>query len=295
MKDEEEVQKSATEVPEKEKSPPGLRQLRESKGLSIKAASSETRISPSVLTAIENEAFELLPEPVYSRAFIGTYARFLGAEGLDVLKRYNEYTAEKERGRLRRESSRKEARSQMRRGIVLLVVLILCALAFFSYQYFFSGNDSSGITQQVGVVMEQADRPDTMPVAGSPVEPPVPEDAGVIRGEEAPAPEETAMPEPIVPPAPEPQPPETPQYTSHHLHIEATEWTWLEITRDDDLPFEILMKPGDTLSRDASDKFVMIVGNASGVRITFNGEPLGSLGKHGEVVLLTLPREKGAP
>ncbi len=51
-----------------------------------------------------------------------------------------------------------------------------------------------------------------------------------------------------------------------------------------------MLKPGDRIVRNASKKVMMIVGNASGVNITFNDEPLGSLGRHGEVILLTLPR-----
>jgi cytoskeleton protein RodZ len=75
------------------------------------------------------------------------------------------------------------------------------------------------------------------------------------------------------------------------LTIEATDQTWLKIAVDDDRPYEILLKPGEKIYREASEKFTIDIGNAGGVNILFQGKSLGVLGKRGDVIHLTLPEE----
>ncbi|MGZ3580241.1 MAG: RodZ domain-containing protein [Syntrophales bacterium] len=50
----------------------------------------------------------------------------------------------------------------------------------------------------------------------------------------------------------------------------------------------MLLQPGEKIEREAS-QFIIIVGNAGGIDITFQGKSLGNLGKEGEVVHITLP------
>ena len=52
-----------------------------------------------------------------------------------------------------------------------------------------------------------------------------------------------------------------------------------------------MLRPGDRIAEETSEKFDLIIGNAAGVNISFQGKPLGSLGKQGEVVHLTLPED----
>ena len=47
--------------------------------------------------------------------------------------------------------------------------------------------------------------------------------------------------------------------------------------------------PGDHLELEASSDFNLLIGNAGGVKLTFNDEPLGVLGKSGQVVNVQLP------
>jgi hypothetical protein len=89
-------------------------------------------------------------------------------------------------------------------------------------------------------------------------------------------------------------PKETPPIPSNanlDLLIEATEATWLSITEDRKPPFQITLKKGDKLSRTAREFFIVDVGNAAGVNITFQGKTLGNLGRQGQVVHLRLPQQ----
>ena len=71
----------------------GLKTARESKGLSLKDVNEKTRISVSILDAIENDRFHLLPPGVYTRNFIRTYADFLGVDSQELL---DHFTKERE-------------------------------------------------------------------------------------------------------------------------------------------------------------------------------------------------------
>jgi cytoskeleton protein RodZ len=58
-----------------------LRQAREHRGLDLQDIAEATRIRAKYLAALENEQLAQLPEDVYARAFMRTYADFLGLEG----------------------------------------------------------------------------------------------------------------------------------------------------------------------------------------------------------------------
>jgi cytoskeleton protein RodZ len=58
-----------------------LREARTRGGLGLHDAAAATRIRVKYLAALEDERFNLLPEDVYARAFLRTYADFLGLDG----------------------------------------------------------------------------------------------------------------------------------------------------------------------------------------------------------------------
>jgi cytoskeleton protein RodZ len=58
-----------------------LREARTRKGLALDDAAAATRIRIKFLAAFEDERFSALPEDVYARAFLRTYADLLGLDG----------------------------------------------------------------------------------------------------------------------------------------------------------------------------------------------------------------------
>ena len=76
----------------------------------------------------------------------------------------------------------------------------------------------------------------------------------------------------------------------NRIVIQAGELTWLSITEDENPAYQIMMRPGERIEREAG-KFQLDIGNAGGIEITFNGTDLGSQGRNGQVVHLVLPRE----
>ncbi len=65
-----------------------LRQAREQRGLTLQQLAGTTKISPRVLQAIEASDQKRLPAPIYTRAFVKTYAQEVGLDPHDTLRRY---------------------------------------------------------------------------------------------------------------------------------------------------------------------------------------------------------------
>ena len=67
---------------------PLLRRTREDRGVSIDDIARETRLSKRYLTALEEEAIAKLPGGTYNRAYLRTYATFLGLDPERLLRDY---------------------------------------------------------------------------------------------------------------------------------------------------------------------------------------------------------------
>jgi len=73
------------------------------------------------------------------------------------------------------------------------------------------------------------------------------------------------------------------------LRAETVARTWLHLIIDDSQEFEYLLKPDEKHTWRAMSGFRLHIGNAAGLKLYLNDQPLKALGKSGEVVLLKLP------
>lgn len=65
-----------------------LKEARHKKGLSLKEVQAELRIRSYYLEAMENNNFDIIPGEAYRRAFLKTYAEFLGLNANELLREY---------------------------------------------------------------------------------------------------------------------------------------------------------------------------------------------------------------
>lgn len=65
-----------------------LKEARLKKGLSLKEVEAELRIRKTYLEALENDNFSVMPAEAYTRAFLRTYAEFLGLDPKEILREY---------------------------------------------------------------------------------------------------------------------------------------------------------------------------------------------------------------
>lgn len=256
----------------------GLRALREERGLTIEDIFLKTRINVDLLNAIENGEFQLLPAPASTKKFIQMYAEAIGIDAAIILARYQRHLdktqVEPEKVAVVKAQiafDRKPFSRYLWYAVPAVAIVAAACMYAFLYE-----KEPLGIFQRNVTVVGQKE---VVPKPAPAVKEPPPEAV------------------PTVPQAPPPalvapkETPQTPDNTRLNLLIEATEETWLKITEDRNPPFQITLKKGEKLSRTAREFFVIDVGNAAGVNITFLGKSLGNLGRKGQVVHLRLPQQ----
>jgi cytoskeletal protein RodZ len=282
MKMSEEKQTSDAAEEEVESDPlkklPDLKALREARGLTIKDIFLKTRISVTNLQAIENGEFHLLPTPVYAIKFIQIYSKAIGIDAGNILAHYQRHLGEIQA--VPEEVPVVKAQiafdlKPFKRYLAYAAPAVAIIAVVFAIYTFFHVNET-GIIQQNVTVAESKEV--------------VPKPTPAVKEQ----PRETVA---HVPPSPPPAmavnevTKQTPGNDYLNLLIEATEDTWLKITEDSNDSYQVTLKKGDKLSRKARKFFIVDVGNAAGVNITFQGKSLENLGRKGQVVHLRLPQQ----
>ncbi|HYM15923.1 MAG TPA: helix-turn-helix domain-containing protein, partial [Dehalococcoidia bacterium] len=71
-----------------------LSQARVARALTLEDCERDTRISKRYLDALEREDWKIFPAPVYSRAFLRTYAQYLNLNPADLMRQFHAQTDE---------------------------------------------------------------------------------------------------------------------------------------------------------------------------------------------------------
>jgi cytoskeleton protein RodZ len=284
---------------------PDLKALREAKGLSLRDIFERTRISAVNLEAIENGQFHLLPAPVYARPFIRSYALVIGAESeilLDAYERHLQSLNDRIRQEQETGGDRRKTEGRYKRAIWLLSAATAAIIVIFMLaRYNQTGPEI--VPGKPAPPVQQA--PDVKPTETSPpiAQPQPPPEASPGQEKTVQAaiptvaqPRETLQARAPLPPAEnipvksvQPEIPKPATEKNYHLFMEARETVWLSIRNDRNRSEQMILKAGETLERFAAESFKIDIGNAGGIDIMFQGKPVGSLGKRGQVVHLRFP------
>jgi cytoskeleton protein RodZ len=250
-----------------------LREMRESRGLTLEDAAAVTRIGKNYLLAIEEGAFEKLPSSAYVKGFLRVYAGYLGLSGDEVIARLDptgaSRTAPEQDGcsalsREKRTGTKSGGRGRWLAPLVLLALVMAAAYLF----------------------GEKAERPNT---ATLPV--PAPPPAAQVAAIQPPRSSTTSAfpPVAVVTPQAEPLPASVPLPSQGIiLRLKVNQDSPLSITIDDSISQQYDLKAGDLIEWKADRQFTLDLGNAGGVEVEFNGrtlKPLGETGRPAHVVL----------
>ncbi len=278
-----------------------LTAFRESRGLALNDVFQATRISTVNLELIEKEDYRLLPPPVYTKAYIKAYARFLGVGEEKILNRYEKYLAAVADADAERLEPRQEEEMSPCKKIIIAASLVIAVCFLFFIIYLHSDNQTVDV--QTGGDLSARSRIKSAETAIDGALPAKPE--AVVQNKQQTATEEkptqAKVAEKTSPAqlavaakdstqgAKEPAKPEQVRPAAlNRLIVNAREVTWVRISEDGKKSYQVLMKPGEKLERSAS-QFNMDVGNAGGISVEFQGKVMESLGKSGEVVHIRLP------
>jgi cytoskeleton protein RodZ len=299
-----------------------FRQVRETKGLTIDEVASKTRIRTDFVKALEDGNFAKLPDQVFARGFVRSYARSLGLDEEDAIHRFAQsagayYDKQVERERLKVRQAEEERKKQANRKAVAIAI----GIAILTLIFLLSREQSS--------LLVRRSSPDLPTPASKRTAPPIPEP------QDAPPSQQAEVVPPAPPPAPKTKPSESPAVPAKAsegntagpvtspvstasvapelaapapsslgsdgplggislegsgaaegqlaLDLEATELSWVVVQIDGGSPQEALLRPGEKARYKGQDQFILTLGNAGGVKAELNGKPQKAFGPSGKV------------
>ncbi len=294
-----------------------FRQVRETKGLTVDEVASKTRIRTDFVKALEDGNFAKLPDQVFARGFVRSYARSLGLDEEDAIHRFIQsagsfYEKQDERERLKvRQVEEDRKRQANRKAVTIAIGIAVLTLIFLL------SREQSSVFRRGAPEPATATKRTTQPMketAGSTGHEPE-RTAEIPKPIETPAiapkaPADTPQRQEAAPPAvavprPEPEIVSTVSTVSpgHDgplggislnaienqgdgqlvLDLEATELSWVVVQIDNGSPQESLLRPGERAHWKGQDQFILTLGNAGGVKAELNGKPQKPFGPSGKV------------
>ncbi len=301
-----------------------FRQVRETKGLTVDEVASKTRIRTDFVKALEEGNFAKLPDQVFARGFVRSYARSLGLDEEDAIHRFVQsagafYEKQGERERLRQRQVEEERRRRANRKAVGVAIAVAIATLVFllsreqtSTLVRRSGSDAPTISKKSAPFAKDAKESAARPAAElpPPIAPPLkPVEPAAVSAK--PAQEKMpASPPAMAPVAVAKAPVQSDTLASQPsasmgsdgplaglsvdgpvgsdgplvLDLAATELSWVVVQVDSGSHQEALLRPGEKAQWKAQDQFTVTLGNAGGVRAELNGKPQKPFGPSGKVV-----------
>jgi len=294
-----------------------FRQVRETKGLTIDEVASKTRIRTDFVKALEEGNFAKLPDQVFARGFVRSYARSLGLDEEDAIHRFAQsagtyYDKQAERERLRVRQAEEERKRQVNRKAVAIAI----GLAILTLIFLLSREQSSLLVRRSNSDLQPSPSKRTAQPAPESQESPPSQKAEEIfpslktKPSDPPASSAevsagnsvepatkpaTASSAPVLA-APSPSLPgsdgplggislEGSETTGGQLalELEAIELSWVVVQIDGGSPQEVLLRPGEKATWKGQDQFTLTLGNAGGVKAELNGVPQKPFGPSGKV------------
>jgi cytoskeleton protein RodZ len=258
-----------------------LKREREFRNIALEEISRTTKIRPSILRAIEESRLDSLGSLVFVKGYLKAYARHVGLDPTDVVLRYE--ASQREEEDLRSKESLDERTAQRHVKYILPATLLLLG-GLFLYQL--RQEPHTGKTEIVSELAHPTLPEPTQPVERAP-------SVASLRGEVTAPSYRLPIDIPVSSSPTHPSPPVTPPSSSGiKLRLRALDDTWIQIQIDQDPAKEILLKSGETLTRQGEERIEMKIGNAGGLELSWNDRDLGKLGESGKVVYLSVTPEE---
>jgi cytoskeleton protein RodZ len=301
-----------------------LRELRARRGVSLEEIARKTRVASRYLEALEADAYDQLPAPVFVRGFIRAYCQTLGEPPEEALACYDGVDGRVPPAAVRPAPLPRAGSADPRtRGtiIVSFVLLVVLGMALFTVALVLRPRDRAAtadlrsdlpatpMTEPMPSMPPAASPPAAPSATASrpPVPPASPQPPTVARPAAPPAtpsgPLAARPPTPVAPFAPTPPanastpPGGAPAATApgleglagsvkspYRLVARTYETTWIRVRTEDGRTSEETLPAGEIREWLSDRPFVVTIGNAGGVALELNGRTLPPLGGKGVVI-----------
>jgi cytoskeletal protein RodZ len=279
-----------------------LKQLREEKGLSLEEISTRTKITLKYLKALEEDDLGRVPNELFAKGFIRSYARCLGLDEQDILFRFEKLAGSYYHQKVEETKTEQQKENQQkelaRRKQALMQWGTLAAVFVLAVGLFIQNAIERRNSQMPDSLETKIEVPATseQPLEMQTVNPPIEKNENIPAAradqkniETPPTPLTINPPRPTLSvnsqtglPANNPK-----KQTASDpltLKVEAVEKGWVLVKIDDSVIKEVSLDPGEKVDWTARKQFRLSLENAGGVRVEFNGKRLEPLGPRGVVV-----------
>lgn len=299
---------------------PYLQSQRRAKGMALEAVARKTKISLSCLRQIESEDWDQLPSPIFVKGFVRAFAEAVDADVHDALARFAANHAMQVRVAQSQQPIEKPTGFWGRIALAALLLALLIGGTLYVTRQLeraappLASEDSATAEQALPSANENSQ---DVQAEDASVSPPAPTTSSAPPAIEAPLPgsplSDTKKDQTVVIPAPSPaespavgtqmpaapadplpaqeavvQPPPA-STAALVLEITAVETTWVSVTQDERPAREMILRSGDTVTLKAETGYTLIIGNAGGVRLRLDDQPVSVPGRSGQVARLRLP------
>ncbi|HEX5506626.1 MAG TPA: RodZ domain-containing protein [Thermomicrobiales bacterium] len=250
-----------------------LRHARANRGVTLTEVERAIRIPRKYLRALEDEAFDELPEGVYSRGIVRNYAQYLNLDPDDAIAYFEDLRGSYSGGfKVVPAVKPMEVPSHWAPNFAAIAFLVVISAVLFAWLYsaFFATRDAAPtVTPAISTPTEINTTAAVLlltptvppPATATPPPPPTqapptaaPQPPAAPAGQAAaPAPTQAPAPAPTQPPAPPPTkapapPTKPPAPQQHTVTITSDGFAWVQVTVDGDVQFSDAMQAGQTLS-----------------------------------------------
>jgi cytoskeletal protein RodZ len=285
-----------------------LKQAREQRGVTLQQVAATTKISARFLDALEKNDQSKLPGGIFSRSFVRAYAREVGLDPEDTVRRFVEaFPPEPEDAEPAAasraidvetyESGRRVARILLRVAGVAIVGLA-AALIYWKLRQA-PAPVVPPVVEPPAVSQPAPAQPTPAPTSPGtgPQASTEPAPSATPSTTEAPGPTTTSPDTSAAPSAPQATAEPTaddvagPDAAPLTVSIFASEACWLSLSVDGRKVIGRNLEPGERVQFRARAAINMVAGNAGALAVTINGKPARPLGDHGAVVTTAITLE----
>lgn len=303
-----------------------LKGLREEKGMTLKDVAKAIKVRESVLSALESEEWDKLPQRIFVKGFVRAYARVVEGDEELILDLFESSCPLKDAmiscPTFETQPLESLGRKKRKYGWIVVAIILIFLIGggylVVTHSYrsmkWISGKKAGHVETTVVQPPEEEKRETVTVVPNSVIEGSTEKPAESVTAspsleekKSSSAPQERAQ--PSIPAEKktanitvQPAPPEKAEgekgasqvaemqpLLKDNLIITAKMETWIGLKIGGKLRKQVLLKPGESFSTRVEKSVELLIGNAGGVDVTFNGKKMENIGKPGQVVRLKLP------
>lgn len=258
-----------------------LRKRREMLSLTYEEVERHTRVRALFLKALEDGALEDMPSPVQTRGILANYAVFLDLDADTILLRFADGLQARYREKKPEKPSRTRARMTVNTSLPPLRSFIASDLLFgggMAIMLLLFAIWGIGRVMTVRSALNpQATSPSISDVLSGTALATLPQEVTLIPAQDTsltstPLATQTFVLETLGP------------NVNVQVNITSIEQTFLRVIVDGVVQFDGRTTSGSDYPYQAKDQIEILVGNAAGLKVTYNGRDLGLMGNFGEVI-----------